>query len=128
MFIKPNNFRYADGKTNFDIKMDLMWIDSLTWDSYAYSLIMRKKMQFPRYRGPKCQRGAKPSGRERREACSEGITAGDPVNLRRYQPTCSGISPLIHSELSKWVPAPAQKCSGGAETLTKREEVPTAWP
>lgn len=27
MFIKPNNFRYTDGKTNFDIKMDLMWID-----------------------------------------------------------------------------------------------------
>ena len=62
MFIQPNNFRYTDGKTNFDIKMDLMWIDSLTWDSYAYSLIMRKRCNSPGTEDRSASKGLNPLG------------------------------------------------------------------
>lgn len=60
------------------------------------------------------------------ERAGKGITAGDPMNLTGYQCPHGGISPLIHSELSKRTPAQALKCSSRSATLTKVQEAPTA--
>lgn len=84
MFIKPHKFRYTDGKTNFDIKkMGLMWTDSslLGFSCIFIEKRKKKRCKFPREGGQTCA----PLG---------GITAGDPGNRRRYQPTPGSISSL----------------------------------
>lgn len=96
-----------------------MWTDSsLTWDSHAYSLRKGKK-----------KKDANSQGKEdRRVPLWEGITAGDPGNRRRYQPTPGSISSLDSLWAQTVAPARLTSAPAGAWTLTNRDDAATAGP